>query len=245
MSYSVIGVDLGQAADYTAIVVIEPQTLCVIRTETIHEERLVRHRPVFRRPDGTETTEHPLVLYHLRHIERLTLGTRYPDVVQRLKELRAKIPGSTLAVDATGVGRPVIDLIESAGLSCQAITITGGDATTSAGSEHRVPKRDLVSCAQVLFQNRRLKIAHGLPLADVLVRELQGFKVKIDARTAHDSYGAWREGIHDDLVLALCVALWVAERSCCVPVEITTGEPDGWGCPPSWDAARRREPDWW
>jgi hypothetical protein len=68
--------------------------------------------------------------------------------------------------------------------------------------------------------------------------------VRIDARTAHDSYGAGREGINDDLVLALCVALWTAGRSCHVPVEITTGPPDGWGCPPSWDGPSRLEPEW-
>jgi hypothetical protein len=37
----------------------------------------------------------------------------------------------------------------------------------------------------------------------VLVQELLNFRVKIDPLTAHDSYGCWREGGHDDLVLAL------------------------------------------
>jgi hypothetical protein len=244
MSYSVIGVDLGQAADYTAIVVVEPRTLPVVRTDTIYEGRLTRHRPVFGLPDGTTTTKHPPVVYGVRDIQRLTLGTRYTEVLAKLKELRVEVPCSMIAVDATGVGRPVIDFLENEGLSCTAITITGGDAVTTKGSEHHVPKRDLVGCAQVLFQNRRLRIASKLPLAELLVRELQNFKVKINARTAHDSYGAWREGIHDDLVLALCIALWAAERSSCVPVEITTGEPDFWGNPPSWGAPGRREPEW-
>jgi hypothetical protein len=29
---------------------------------------------------------------------------------------------------------------------------------------------------------------------------------------AHDSYGAWREGAHDDLVLAVAVAAWYGEH---------------------------------
>jgi len=244
MSYSVIGADLGQAADYTAIVVVEPQTLPVIRTDTIYGDRITRLRPVFRLPDGTETFKHPPVVYAVPHVARLNLGTRYTEVVEELKRVRARVPCSTLAVDATGVGRAVIDLIVGAGLSCTAITITGGDEVTSKGSEYRVPKRDLVGCAQVLFQNRRLNISRKLPLSEVLFRELLNFKVKIDTRTAHDSYGAWREGVHDDLVLALCIALWVAERSSCVPVEIATGEPDYWDSPPAWDAPRRREPEW-
>ena len=28
----------------------------------------------------------------------------------------------------------------------------------------------------------------------------------------HDTYGAWREGVHDDLVLATALACWYAER---------------------------------
>jgi hypothetical protein len=46
----------------------------------------------------------------------------------------------------------------------------------------------------------------------VLVQELLAFRVKIDPLTAHDSYGTWREGAHDDLVLATAVAAWWAER---------------------------------
>jgi hypothetical protein len=44
------------------------------------------------------------------------------------------------------------------------------------------------------------------------VQEFLAFRVKIDPLTAHDSYGAWREGAHDDLVLAVAVAAWYAEE---------------------------------
>ena len=36
--------------------------------------------------------------------------------------------------------------------------------------------------------------------------------VQIDPLTAHDSYGAWREKEHDDLVLAVALACWYGER---------------------------------
>jgi hypothetical protein len=39
---------------------------------------------------------------------------------------------------------------------------------------------------------------------------MQHFRRKIDLRTAHDSYEHWREGDHDDLVLAVCLACWGA-----------------------------------
>jgi hypothetical protein len=75
----------------------------------------------------------------------------------------------------------------------------------------RVPKRDLVAAVQTLLQNGRLRIAAGLPLADVLRKELLNFRVKVDPRTAHDSYSHWREGDHDDLVLATACACWYRE----------------------------------
>jgi hypothetical protein len=46
-----------------------------------------------------------------------------------------------------------------------------------------------------------------------LANELLNFKVKINLKTAHDSYKAWREGIHDDLSLsAVALACWAAEK---------------------------------
>ncbi len=36
--------------------------------------------------------------------------------------------------------------------------------------------------------------------------------MKIHVATAHDSYEAWREGDHDDLVLSVAMACWAGER---------------------------------
>ncbi len=49
-------------------------------------------------------------------------------------------------------------------------------------------------------------------LKDTLVKELLNFRVKINISTAHDSYEAWREGDHDDLVLSVALACWAGER---------------------------------
>jgi hypothetical protein len=68
-----------------------------------------------------------------------------------------------------------------------------------------------VGCLQVLLQTGRLKIASALPEAELLVKELLAFQVKITSH-AHDSYGAWREGTHDDLVLALAIATWYGSQ---------------------------------
>ena len=159
---------------------------------------------------------------YLRHLERYELGTPYPEVIQRVIRLLTRPPiryhldRTRLIVDATGVGRPVVDSFRAQGVHPVSILIHGGDRVRQevAGIGNitlRVPKRDLVAAVQTTLQSRRLQIAAGLPLADVLRKELLNFRVKIDPRTAHDSYSHWREGNHDDLVLATAVACWYRE----------------------------------
>jgi hypothetical protein len=182
---SFLGLDLGQRQDYSALVIAE------------------------------QHGQPRQAAYHVRHLERFPLGIPYPAVVARVHalqhtpELRGR---SHLVVDRTGVGAPVVDLLRLARLSPVAVTITGGDAVTREGYHHyHVPKRDLVSTLQVLLQGGRLKVAQGLPAAQLLVEELLHFQVKITV-AAHDTYGAWREGAHDDLVLAVALACWYAEH---------------------------------
>ena len=117
-----------------------------------------------------------------------------------------------LLVDHTGCGRPVVDQIRHRGLECLAVSLHGGDSVSHVGSNYRVPKRDLAGAVQVTLQAQRLRLAEALALTPILTQELLNFRVKIDPATAHDSYSAWREKDHDDLVLALALAVWWGER---------------------------------
>ena len=118
----------------------------------------------------------------------------------------------SLVVASTGVGRPVVDMLVKAKLRPIAVTITGGFDETGGGSDGwRVPKRNLVSALAVLLQSGRLRISPDLAEAENLVAELMNFKVKISS-AGHDSYAAWRESVHDDLVLAAAIAAWWGER---------------------------------
>jgi hypothetical protein len=185
------GLDLGQAKDYTAVAVLERTAV----PDPKREGRTLRH-------------------YAVRHLERLPLGTPYPDVCTRLARLFASPPltDSSLAVDYTGVGRPVLDMLRRAKIPARLrpVTITGGSKPKLDGGWH-VPKKDLVSTLQVLLQSRRLQVAPSLPEAPTLVQELTTFQVKITP-AANETFGAWREGAHDDLVLAVAVAAWEGEH---------------------------------
>ncbi len=151
--------------------------------------------------------------YHRGWPPHPTLSVRrYPVVIQRVKELLETNPlrGKRVAllVDKTGVGAPIVDALAQAGMRPIAISIHGGSAVSRDRGGYRVPKRDLVSATQVLLQGGRLKISGSLKEAETLRKELLNFRVKIDPKTAHDSYEHWREGDHDDLVLATAMACW-------------------------------------
>jgi hypothetical protein len=193
MSWKLIsaGLDLGQSADYSAVAVLESGD---------------------REPPRT---------WACRHLYRWRLGTAYPTMGREVAALTQAIAEREapqelwLAVDGTGVGRAVVDLLLDVPLATTRfvpITITGGDSEAKEAGYWHVPKRHLVGVTQVALQTGRLKIASALPEAATLTRELQGFQMKISLATGHDSYGAWREHAHDDVVLALACALWCGEK---------------------------------
>lgn len=208
----VIGVDLGQAHDYTAVAVLE--------RELRPTGRMLKR---YAYGGGSELVPELEATYKVRHLERFPLGTAYPLQVERVKELthatqRLRLRNGEratvrLVVDQTGVGRPVVDMLKKAGLrNLTPVTIHGGDQTVRAWPSYRVPKRELVSVLQVLLQTKRLKVAGALELAQTLQREMLAFKVEI-SKSGHDTYGNdWRQNPHDDLVLAVALASWISER---------------------------------
>src|SRR5271165_6971122 len=148
-------------------------------------------------------------IFQCGHLERLPLGTSYPAVVAHVCRLLVKSPaGTELVIDYTGVGRPVFDMFLSAGLSPVGVLITAGTAETQEGMIHSVPKIVLVSRLQALLHEARLKIHKDLPEAEVLIREMQDFRVEFTAAGGL-TFNA-RSGRHDDLVLALAIAAWRA-----------------------------------
>jgi hypothetical protein len=101
----------------------------------------------------------------------------------------------------------------AAGCEPHGVMITGGNHAArdpDSGYWH-VPKKELVSTVQVALQSSALHIARALPEAATLTEELLNFQVKITT-AANEQYGEWRQGKHDDLVLALALALWYAPR---------------------------------
>jgi hypothetical protein len=220
-----VGVDLGQRADYTAVCVLEEPVY--IRNDHNAWQWLTGgtgwQSPETMLPENILHALHDSCKHgrpgkpplSLRHIERLPLGTAYDKVVAHVKQLIETPPLAGryvgLVVDETGVGNAVTDMFRAEGLEPVPVTITGGSTVNWQPPGYRVPKRDLVTAVQVLLQTGRLKISRRLPHAELLINELRNFRVTINPATAHDSYAAWREEDHDDLVLATALAAWHRE----------------------------------
>ncbi len=108
-------------------------------------------------------------------------------------------------VDATGVGRAVLDQMREQGLEPVAVTITGGRAILFDGQTWKVPKRALVRPLVAALEAGRLKVAKSLKEGEALVRELRAFRRQVSAK-GHDTYEG--VGAHDDLVIAAALAVW-------------------------------------
>jgi hypothetical protein len=193
-----VGLDLGQRQDFTALALLE-------RVETKGEWDAFRF--AFRKN----------VALRVQLLERVPLGTSYPEIVERVREVVQPGPLAgqcELVVDATGVGRPVVDLLERAGLGCRvrSVVVTGGQRERIEGECAYVPKRDLMVRLQLLLQEQGLQIAVKVPFGPALVKEMSEMRVMVSP-AGNEQIGAWREGTHDDLVFAVALACWSAERA--------------------------------
>jgi hypothetical protein len=188
----VVGLDPGQRRDPSALAVVE------------REEPRLAWMPGMR------------ARLIVRYLERIPLGTSYPDVVARVCDvmLDPRMDGqSHLVVDATGVGVAVMDLLRLAGMRGRmtAVTITGGDGAHGNGDQWCVPKRELLTGLESSMECGELRIARRLAEAERLVREFESMTMapRVNGRW---KMGAAGEGEHDDLVLALSLACWRAKR---------------------------------
>ena len=133
------------------------------------------------------------------------MGTPYPKVVERIGIIVEKLPVAALVVDATGVGRAVLDQMREVVLNPVAVTITGGRHASYDGLMWRVPKQVLLRPLVAATEAGRLKVAKGLRDAEPFQRELLAFQRRITDSGNNAFEGA---GEHDDLVIAVALACW-------------------------------------
>ncbi len=206
----VIGIDVGKLHDPTAVAVAE-----------------LDHAASEAKPQ-----------FGIRRFERLALGTSYPDVAARLVNLvdnirtrdlplmrqylmgrdhflgphnlpTAERRSIELRIDATGVGRPLLDLIadplRAMDVRVIAVTFRSGETLARNGSEWSMGKGFLVARLQVLFQGDRVDIEENHPDRAVIVDETKNYEIHI-GDSGKMQAGAFKQGKHDDMVTALALA---------------------------------------
>jgi hypothetical protein len=200
----VVGLDLGQSTDPTAIAVLEKK-IGVLDFRNAYD----RHCNIAGPP------QKPDERIEVRHLERLPLGLTYPTIVSRVGELLGRVPlcggdnqkPAELVIDETGVGRPVGDIFVESGLKPIRVSITAGsEITPQGGNRWHVAKSILISNLDALLNTGELKFAAALTEADAMKEELKDFRRKL-SETGKATYAA-RVGRHDDLVLSVAIAAW-------------------------------------
>jgi hypothetical protein len=189
------GLDLGKRQDYTALAILE------------RRRRVSGWDPVY----FCQKVEWDMCV---RRLVRFPLGTSYRDLVNLIEhELRSPQLGfeTPLVLDATGVGEVMYDLLRGSIQHLVPVTITSTGSATLHNGRHHVPKEQLAQVLSVLLEGEKLHCVRRLPLAQTLYDEFRNFEVKVRPN-GRESFGAFKDGTHDDLVMSVALACWYARK---------------------------------
>ncbi len=226
ISYTVgVGLDVGQKVD--------PSALAVAELRWVHEEEgakrsgafYVRHLEAL--PLGTSWADVARRVAYVCDAVANRLFAEWSEENQRRQIRSASVfapepgeghrppprPEIFLRIDATGVGSPIVELVESALFGrgkqytrVQPCFFTHGDRINRSSGTYTVGKGFLVGRLKALQQSGLLKIAPDILDAPAVVEEFLDYEIRVD-ENANDKYGAFKTGTHDDRVTALGLAV--------------------------------------
>lgn len=194
MNEYIIGVDIAKKQDRTVIVIAQKAQ------DFQRDGRCISY----------------LNVLDLQMIEKMT----YPDLARYIKrlDLNADLHGNNdLLVDSTGVGEAVCDMMEDIGLSPIRVMFTGGDTSRITGTRNangfmsrmqvNVPKNELVDTLQMALQERRLRLAEGIPFEQDIRKQFSHF-VGVMSKSKNIIYNNDSDDVHDDIVCAMALIVW-------------------------------------
>jgi hypothetical protein len=205
-----IGLDIGRTNDYTAYAVVERSGEPGSYGYNVVALERMRYLP------------YPEIC---RKVQAMTsdpaLRPRrlYPADGRHATERLELAPPATMAIDSNGVGEPLTDTFLAAPMAATTvpIKITAGDTWrrdrwpgTTDTYAYWVSKRLLCANVLSLLTSGRLRVVPTLKDARILENEMRTFKIDM-TKYGNETFGAWRESDHDDTVLAVSLATWLAE----------------------------------
>ena len=196
-----LGLDLGKERDHTVLALCERKWQLGDWSAAHHDHA---RRPV-------------LVL---RDLVRVPLSTPYTKVPSLVKNVFTRheaispyqVPIKThrnLVVDAGGVGGGVLDIIRQEQKTgylgpmqlVPVFTSSGHEPGRTSSGSQTVPKRDLLTAVRAVVEAKTLIVPKRLDLASELFEELAGLRTNGQSTTKHD-----------DLAMALSLAIWWATQ---------------------------------
>jgi len=187
-----IAADLGQANDYSAVVVIKDEALPIVDDGAVivgPRKRTVVYADRFR-------------------------GVSYVAVVDHLIRLTNAPPfggKSDLAIDGTSIGRVVSDMLWDQNIDHKAVQMTGGQDWTRKGRYVNAGKTFMIENLAVLFAAGEIRFAHDLPLRAEIEQDLASFTAQTTAAGNQIITLSRSAAGHGDLGIALIVGAFVTQ----------------------------------
>lgn len=194
------GLDLGQSRDPAALVL------------------LAGHRYIATQRDPYTMNRPEVAVYTVAECRRFQLGMPYTAIVREMVDF-SRHPAFQgrlrLALDATGLGRPVRDMILASGIEGRVIPITIA-AQSSKSDAGTVAKVDLIAGIETALESGVLFIPAALDNQNALIAEV----CSLERHYTEAGNATIAAPGHDDLAIALALAIWSARL-----------QPDGTGKP--------------
>jgi hypothetical protein len=188
-----VAADLGQANDFSAVVVIKDQALPIVDAGRVivgPRERTIVFADRFK-------------------------GVSYVDVVDYLIRLKNAPPfggKSQLVIDGTSIGRVVSDMLQAQNAQHTAVTMAGGqDWSKKSGRYVSAGKTFLVENLAVMFAAGEIKFAHDCPLRPEIEGDLASFTTATTAAGNQIITQSRSASGHGDLGIALIVGAFASQ----------------------------------
>lgn len=167
-------------------------------------------------PDGRCVSY--IIARDLKQIEKMPY-TELGRLLVRLDSNADLHSNNDLLVDSTGVGEGVCDILEEMGLLPNRVIITsGGHSRIKRESKgfggfaprttFNVPKAELIDTLKIGLEQRRVRVASGIPFEDDIIMQFSHFVGELTPRTKKITYNNDDPNVHDDIVSSFAMAAW-------------------------------------
>ncbi len=167
------------------------------------------------------------IFYYQEKVFQDMVRLKYTELAEYTRELMQAanvMHDCSLVIDGTGVGGPVFDLYDEAGLDPLKIIFTSGESIsvqsgTRVGQSkfgmiqgYGVPKADLIGALVVAMEQGRMVRAEGVPYEQQEMEQYQNFVGRINEKTKYVKFGNAQDEIHDDIIVADAMAVWYGDH---------------------------------